>query len=224
MIAIALVGGLARGLFSRLTLLCVGGLPGIVGRFQRSHPATFALLCGVTLAGIGQLTGGRTYGTGYVEARMILEHNTPLPWIYAPARAAATLVSCLSGIPAGLLAASLSVGAGLGQVFADLFGESSLAYPAVLRMSGYLAGVTQAPLTTFCDCHGDDRRSPDRSAPDADRHDRDRHVETRFACAISHPRRSLFCSFVNERARSEERCLPPRSCDGGGSLGRSRSG
>jgi H+/Cl- antiporter ClcA len=80
---------------------------------------------------------------------MILEHNTPLPWIYAPARAGATLISYLSGIPAGLLAPSLSVGAGLGQIFADLFGESSLAYPAVLGMSGYLAGVTQAPLTTF---------------------------------------------------------------------------
>jgi H+/Cl- antiporter ClcA len=148
-IAIALAGGLAGGLFSRLTLRCVRGLPGIVGRLQRSHPAFFALGCGVTLAGIGWISGGRTYGTGYVEARMILEHNTPLPWIYAPARAGATLISYLSGIPAGLLAPSLSVGAGLGQIFADLFGESSLAYPAVLGMSGYLAGVTQAPLTTF---------------------------------------------------------------------------
>jgi H+/Cl- antiporter ClcA len=65
------------------------------------------------------------------------------------ARAAATLISYLSGIPAGLLAPSLSAGAGLGQVLADLFGESSLAYTAVLGMCAYLAGVTQAPLTTF---------------------------------------------------------------------------
>ena len=80
---------------------------------------------------------------------MILEQNIHLPWGYPLARAAATLISYLSGIPAGLLAPSLSVGAGLGQVMADLLGESSLGYPAVLGMCGYLAGVTQAPLTAF---------------------------------------------------------------------------
>jgi H+/Cl- antiporter ClcA len=85
-IAVALAGGLAGGLFSRLTLLCVSGLPELLGRFQRSHPAWFALGCGVVLAGIGWVSGGRTYGTGYVEARMILEYNIQLPWSYARAR------------------------------------------------------------------------------------------------------------------------------------------
>lgn len=148
-IAIALLCGLAGGIFSRLTILCVRGLPGVVGRFQRARPALFALCCGVALAGIGWLSGGRTFGTGYVEARMILEQNVQLPWGYAFGRAAATLISFISGIPAGLLAPSLSVGAGLGQVFADLFGDSALGFPAVLGMCAYLAGVTQAPLTTF---------------------------------------------------------------------------
>jgi H+/Cl- antiporter ClcA len=147
--AIALAGGLAGGLFSRLTLACMRGLPGSLGHLQRNRPVWFALICGVALAALGWASGGRTYGTGYVEARMILEHNLQLPWSYAPARAAATFISYLSGIPAGLLAPSLSVGAGLGQVFGDLFAENSLAYPAVLGMCGYLAGVTQAPLTTL---------------------------------------------------------------------------
>ena len=147
--AVALAGGLAGGLFSRLTLACVRGLPGPLGLVQRAHPAWFALACGLALAAIGWVSGGRTYGTGYLEARMILEHNAQLPWIYAPARAASTLISYLSGVPAGLLAPSLSVGAGLGQVCGDLFGETSLAYPAVLGMCGYLAGVTQAPMTTL---------------------------------------------------------------------------
>jgi len=146
---VALAGGLAGGLFSRLTLACVRGLPGTLGRIQRTHPVWFALGCGATLAAIGWLSGGRTYGTGYLEARQILEQNAQLPWSYAPARAVATLLSYLSGVPAGLLAPSLSVGAGLGQVCGDLLGEGSLAYPAVLGMCAYLAGVTQAPMTTF---------------------------------------------------------------------------
>lgn len=37
-----------------------------------------------------------------------------------PARALATLLAYLSGIPAGLLAPSLSAGAGAGQTVADL--------------------------------------------------------------------------------------------------------
>lgn len=107
------------------------------------------LYCGITVATIGWFSGGLTFGTGYDEARSILETHSQLPWSYAPARALATFLSYLSGVPAGLFAPSLSVGAGLGQVFADLFGQSSRADLAVLGMCGYLAGVTQAPLTAF---------------------------------------------------------------------------
>jgi H+/Cl- antiporter ClcA len=147
--AIGLAGGLAGGLFARMILAGVRGLPGRLGRWQKNQPVWFALGCGVVLAVLGWASGGLTYGTGYVEARQILDHNHQLPWSYAPARAAATFVAYLSGIPAGLLAPSLSVGAGLGQVFGELFADNSLAYPAVLGMCGYLAGVTQAPLTTL---------------------------------------------------------------------------
>jgi H+/Cl- antiporter ClcA len=55
----------------------------------------------------------------------------------------------LSGIPAGLLAPSLSVGAGLGQLIADGLGQPSAVPFAILGMCGYLAGVTQAPLTSL---------------------------------------------------------------------------
>jgi H+/Cl- antiporter ClcA len=50
---------------------------------------------------------------------------------------------------AGLLAPSLSVGAGLGQVLADQLGQPSVVPFAILGMCGFLAGVTQAPVTSF---------------------------------------------------------------------------
>ena len=50
---------------------------------------------------------------------------------------------------AGLLAPSLSVGAGFGQFIADILGQTSAVPFAILGMCGYLAGVTQAPLTAL---------------------------------------------------------------------------
>jgi H+/Cl- antiporter ClcA len=59
------------------------------------------------------------------------------------------VLSYFSGIPAGLLAPSLSVGAGLGQSIAEGLGQPSAVPFAILGMCGFLAGVTQAPLTSF---------------------------------------------------------------------------
>ena len=148
-LALAIVCGLSGGLFSRLTLVSVKWLPGVVGRIRTARPAVFSGLCGLAVAGIGSVSGGLTFGSGYAQARSILEDHVHLPWGYAPARALATLLSYLSGIPAGILAPSLSVGAGLGQFTADIFGQSAVVPFAILGMCGYLAGVTQAPLTSF---------------------------------------------------------------------------
>jgi H+/Cl- antiporter ClcA len=149
LLLVAVACGLLGGLFSRVTLASTIRLPGILGRLRRERPAVFAGLCGLGIAALGSYSGGLTYGTGYEEARSILESQVHLHWTYAPARALATLLSYLSGIPAGLLAPSLSVGAGLGQFIADLLGQSSAVPFAILGMCGYLAGVTQAPLTSF---------------------------------------------------------------------------
>ena len=148
-VALAIACGLTGGLLSRLTLASTRRLPGALGRLRNEHPALFAGLCGLGVAAIGALCGGFTYGTGYAEARSILMSQAHLPWYYAPARALATLLSYLSGIPAGLLAPSLSVGAGFGQFIADVFGQSSAVPFAILGMCGYLAGITQAPLTAL---------------------------------------------------------------------------
>jgi H+/Cl- antiporter ClcA len=145
---VLLVSGLAGGFFSRLTLLGVAGVRSWVKGKPRA-PIILAVVCGITVAAIASIAHDLTFGTGYVEARSILEAQTHLPWYYAPARAVATLVAYLSGIPAGLLAPSLSVGAGLGQAMADFLGQSSAVPFAVIGMCAYLAGVTQAPLTSL---------------------------------------------------------------------------
>ena len=59
-----------------------------------------------------------------------------------------TLASTASGIPGGLFAPSLAVGAGLGSVIGAILG-SNAGLAALLGMSGYFAGVVQAPMTAF---------------------------------------------------------------------------
>jgi H+/Cl- antiporter ClcA len=54
----------------------------------------------------------------------------------------------LSGIPGGIFAPSLSVGAGFGSAVGLLFG-TNVGLAAVLGMAGYFAGVVQAPMTAF---------------------------------------------------------------------------
>jgi H+/Cl- antiporter ClcA len=146
---VGIASGVAGGLFSRLTLAVSSGGMGPLGRWQKRHPTLLAAGCGIAIAALGSLTGGMTYGTGYTEARLALEGNGVLPMLYAPARALATLLSFMSGVPAGLLAPSLSAGAGLGLLLMGVMGHTGGAELAVLAMCGYLAGVTQAPLTSF---------------------------------------------------------------------------
>ena len=146
--AVAAVCGLAGGLFSRALLAATRGLPGFLGRLQRRR-ALFALACGLLIVLIGTASRGTTYGAGYSEAKSILQSNAHLSWMYGPERALATLISYLSGVPCGLFAPSLSTGAGLGASLAQLLGQSSGVPFAILGMCGYLAAVTQAPLTSL---------------------------------------------------------------------------
>jgi H+/Cl- antiporter ClcA len=139
------VGGLFGGLFS--TLLIQGGSS--LGGLRRSHPYAFAAGCGLLLAGIGLLSEGATYGTGYEQAKLALSHGEG-GGPYTPVlKLLATLVSYLSGIPGGIFAPSLSAGATLGVEIAPFLGSVPVAVVALLTMAGYFSGVVQAPMTSM---------------------------------------------------------------------------
>ncbi|MBV9785726.1 MAG: chloride channel protein [Acidisphaera sp.] len=143
----SVVGGLFGGLFSRALIIAAHGLPRQVGRFAMRHPAGFAALCGLVLALIGILGEGSTYGTGYDQARQLVEGRAHLPASFAVLKFAATVVSYLSGIPGGIFAPSLAVGAGVGQWLAHLVPGAPSGAVVLLGMVGYFSGVVQAPIT-----------------------------------------------------------------------------
>jgi H+/Cl- antiporter ClcA len=144
----SVTGGLAGGLFSRTLILAAQGLPGWAGRMIIGYPVAFAALCGLLLAVIGWLSGGQTYGTGYAQARAMVEEHSTLPAIFALLKLAATVVSYVSGIPGGIFAPSLSVGAALGSVLAPLVPGAPVGAMILLGMTAYFCGVVQAPITS----------------------------------------------------------------------------
>ena len=181
--------GLAGGLFSRITLASVSRMPAAIARFRTTRPALFAAICGLLVAAIGSLSGGLTYGTGYEEARSILENHAHLSWAYAPERAAATLLSYLSGIPAGCL--PVHAVARYRPVDRRPLRPDNR---RVLRNPRHvwLPGGCQAGAPDFfCLSHGIDRTARNGPAFDAQRGSGDRHIQTPVAAVISDARDAL---------------------------------
>ena len=146
--ALGVAGGLLGGGFSRILVWAAGGVPGWPGQAIRRWPVAFAALCGLVAAGCGLASGGSTFGTGYDEARGMMTGATPQP-SFGMLKLVATLASSASGIPGGIFAPSLAVGAGLGGNLAALLPGAPLQALIVLGMAGYFAGVVQAPITAF---------------------------------------------------------------------------
>ena len=142
-------GGILGGIFSRIVLFILGGPAGRLGNFIRKHPIAFAALCGLGTALCGILSGNHTYATGYDEARTILLGEGTLPWQYGILKMIATTLSAVCGIPGGIFSPSLSIGAGFGANLAALLPQIDPGTIVLLFMVSYLAGVVQAPITSF---------------------------------------------------------------------------
>ena len=146
---LGVLGGLAGGLFSRILIAFAQGLPGRAGRWIARRPVAFAGLCGLGGALCGLASGGAAYGTGYEEARTILHAETAADPGFAPLKFLATVLSSISGIPGGLFAPSLAVGAGIGGALHGLFDGVPVGALVLIGMVAYLTGVLQAPITSF---------------------------------------------------------------------------
>ena len=119
----------------------------VCGGLQR-HPVIFAALCGLVLAGLGIATGGHVFGTGYEEARSLLQDEAMVGAEFGAVKFLANLVSYVAGIPGGIFSPALAVGAGIGSNVASFLPSVDPSTLVLLGMCAYLAGVTQAPLTS----------------------------------------------------------------------------
>ena len=148
---VALGAGLAGGLFARLLVASARGLPDRFSRWRQTHPYRFAAGCALAVAVIGVVTGGATAGAGYAPTRALLEGQAELPGVYTVLKFCATWLSAWTGVPAGVFAPSLAIGAGIGHDIALLAGlDREAAIPLIaMGMAGFLAASTQGPITAF---------------------------------------------------------------------------
>jgi len=139
-----LAGGLLGGLFASGLIYGNKRISGIVS----THPVMLALGCGLILSLLGYLSGGTTYGTGYEEAKALVTGGEVHSG-FTIMKLLATTVSYLSGIPGGIFAPSLSIGAGLGAELHALIPNTPFAAMVMLGMVGYFVGVVQTPITAL---------------------------------------------------------------------------
>jgi H+/Cl- antiporter ClcA len=149
-VGVVLACGLLGGLMARLLVLSAAGLPDRISRWRAQHPLRFAAACGVGVAVIGWVSGGATSGGGEAHTRELLsgsgEHQAGL---FVLLKFVTTWLSTWSGVPGGIFAPSLSIGAGLGHDVAVLLGHPATPALIAMGMTGFLAAATQAPLTAF---------------------------------------------------------------------------
>lgn len=141
--------GLIGGAFSRL-LLWPQSSPGFrLWRYKSNHPVRFAALCGLAIAIIGISSAGVSFGSGYAVTERLVSGQAELPWYASIARFLATLITYFSGIPGGIFAPSLAIGAAWGENIVQLMGinPGGLTY-VTLCMAAFLAAVTQSPITS----------------------------------------------------------------------------
>jgi H+/Cl- antiporter ClcA len=142
-------GGLG-GVFARLLQTSLTGTGDRVSRWRAAHPVAFAGACGLAAGAIGIASHGATFGSGYGYTRELLLGHGDVPLLYVTLRVVATWLAVWSGVPGGIFAPCLAIGAGVGHDVAVLCGaQADAAALIAIGMAAFLAAVTQAPLTSF---------------------------------------------------------------------------
>ncbi|MEO7255456.1 MAG: chloride channel protein [Casimicrobium sp.] len=148
---VAIATGLAGGLFARLVVASIRGLPDRFTQMRAAHPLRFGAGCALLVAVIGIVSNGATVGAGYEATRALLEGKAELTSVFTILKFCATWLTAWTGVPAGVFAPSLTIGASIGHDVAVLMNVSpQAAIPLVaLGMVGFLAASTQGPITAF---------------------------------------------------------------------------
>ncbi len=149
-LVVALLCGALGGLFSRLLIVSLTGISN--DRFtqlRQRFPIRFAAGIGLLIAVIGLASGGSTFGSGSDAVREMLAGQAESSYLFVPLKFVATWLTAWSGVPGGIFAPSLSIGAGVGHQVAFWSSPELAAALIAMGMAAFLAAATQAPLTSF---------------------------------------------------------------------------
>ncbi len=141
-VGLGLLGGTLGGLFARSISKTRWTLLPTSSWWAR------ALFCGVVCSLFGLLSNGDTAGSGYEVTKRFMDNpHGALPPLLFIEKLLCTIFSYLSGMAGGIFSPCLSIGAGMGFTFGQLFHFSGLKACALLGMVAFFSGAVQAPLT-----------------------------------------------------------------------------
>lgn len=148
-LVVALSCGVLGGLFARLLAASLTGSPERFNLWRSRYPVRFAAAGGLAIAVIGLVSDGSTFGAGSHAVKQMLAGETSVPSLYVLLKFVATWLAAWCGVPGGIFAPALSIGAGVGHNIAALTSPDISAALIAMGMAAFLAAVTQAPLTAF---------------------------------------------------------------------------
>lgn len=147
---VSLACGLLGGLFARLLVVSLAGhSPDWFSAQRKARPVAFAAACGFSIAIIGVVTAGDTFGSGYTHTKASLENSGDTSSLYVLLKFVTTWLTAWAGVPGGIFAPSLALGGAVGGDVAQWMAYTNPPTLIALGMAAFLAAVTQAPLTAF---------------------------------------------------------------------------
>lgn len=149
-LTVTVLCGVLGGLFARVMADSLTGRHADrFGVWRKRFPIRFAAGAGLAIAVMGLVTHGATSGSGSEAVHRMLAGEEQASPVFVVLKFMSTWLTAWCGAPGGIFAPSLSIGAGVGHNVAA-FTSPELG-PALIAvgMAGFLAAVTQAPLTSF---------------------------------------------------------------------------
>lgn len=144
---IGLICGLGGALFTKMMVFMSVNKTWVVNRWRKQHYLINALVFGLVVAFIGHLTNGLSFGNGADTTTHFLDTGVNAPWYYASGKFFGAIASVSAGVPGGYFSTALSIGAGVGDLVHHVLPSIPLAQFYLLGMAGFLAAITQSPIT-----------------------------------------------------------------------------
>lgn len=144
------VCGLLGAVFTKVIVFMTVDKDCAINRFRRKYYLLNAVVFGLIVAGLGYYTHGYSFGNGASSIREFLTNNAHCPWYFALGKFLGATASVSAFVPGGYFSTALAIGAGIGDIFQKIIPiDMPLVQFYLLGMVGFLAAITQAPVTAI---------------------------------------------------------------------------